>query len=195
LGRWRLGAEATTAAAWSGIYLNAEEIATIVPIPEAVLDDASFDVWTELQGPIAQSIAAKIDAAVFAGTEKPATWPEALIPGAVDVGTAVPASSDVASGGIINDLGLAVGMVETAGYEASGYAASRALRPLLRGARSTTGEPLAAVGDSFSLDTEDSVAIPDGPFADATRRRPPRCRIVGGTAGEARAATSGRRTG
>lgn len=153
------GLKQTTAAAWSGVFLNAEEIACIVPIPEAVLSDATFDVWAELQEPIAQAFAQKIDAAVFSGIEAPSTWPSAIIPAAVAAGNTVVADSTVEQGGIIGDLGNALATVENEGYEPSGYAASRALRPLLRGARSTTGEPLAAAGDSFSLDAVWSLPV------------------------------------
>jgi HK97 family phage major capsid protein len=57
-----------------------------VPVPEAVLNEADFDLWSELRDPIAQAFAAKLDAAVFTGTEKPASWPKAIIPAAVTAG-------------------------------------------------------------------------------------------------------------
>src|SRR4029450_5794929 len=77
------GLKQTSEAAFQGLDLTAEEIAVLIPIPEAVLDDASYDVWGELRDPIAQAIAVKLDAAIFAGTEKPASWPEAIIPAAI----------------------------------------------------------------------------------------------------------------
>lgn len=144
------GLKQTTSAAWEGIFLNAEELASITPIPEAVLNDSSFDVWGEVQEAVGQSIAQKIDAAVFTGTGKPATWPEALIPGATTAGNAITADSTAAEGGMVNDMADLLGVVEADGYEPSGYAASRLLKPLLRSTRATTGEPL--LGDQFTLD-------------------------------------------
>ena len=43
------GLKPTSKVDWSNVYLNAEEIAVIVPIPENVLDDASYDIWTEIK--------------------------------------------------------------------------------------------------------------------------------------------------
>jgi HK97 family phage major capsid protein len=88
------GLKQTSAAAFQGLDLTAEEIAVLIPIPEAVLDDASYDVWGELRDPIAQAIAVKLDAAIFAGTEKPASWPEAIIPAAIAASNTSPAFRD-----------------------------------------------------------------------------------------------------
>ncbi|MGZ4273797.1 MAG: phage major capsid protein, partial [Solirubrobacteraceae bacterium] len=137
-------------AAWEGVFLNSEELASITPIPESVLDDSSFDVWGEVQEAVGQSIAQKIDNAIFSGVEKPATWPAGLIAGAVAAGNAITADSTAAEGGMVNDLANLLGVVEADGFEPSSFAASRALKPLLRSARSTTGEPL--LGDQFTLD-------------------------------------------
>jgi hypothetical protein len=49
------GLKHTSETAWAGVTLTAEEIACIVPIPEAVINDASFDVWTELRPALAEA--------------------------------------------------------------------------------------------------------------------------------------------
>src|SRR5262245_31625212 len=74
------GLKQTTEAAWSGLTLEAEEIASIVPVPEAVVDDADTDVWAQLRPGLAEAVGATLDAAVFSGTGKPTTWPEAIVP-------------------------------------------------------------------------------------------------------------------
>src|SRR3954453_10564538 len=74
------GLKQTTDVLWSDSELIAEEIAAIVPIPDSVISDAGYPVWQEVQTAVAEAVAIKLDAAVLAGVEKPATWPTALAP-------------------------------------------------------------------------------------------------------------------
>jgi HK97 family phage major capsid protein len=132
-------------AAFEGLELTAEEIAVLVPIPEAVLDDASYDIWNELRDPIAQAIGVKLDAAIFAGTEKPASWPEAIVPAAIAAGNTNTIDSTPAEGGIYTDILETGDDVEDDGYEVTGYVVKRALRSQLSRMRDTTGQPLSDV--------------------------------------------------
>jgi HK97 family phage major capsid protein len=146
------GLKQTTEAAWGGVTLTAEEIATIVPIPEAVLDDAAYDVWAEIRPLLAEAVALTLDAAVFAGINKPASWPEAIIPGATAAGNVGVVGAPVEEGGIYGDLEAALALVEADGYDPTGIAARRDLRSRLRKARSASGDLLGEVSTSQAWD-------------------------------------------
>jgi HK97 family phage major capsid protein len=136
------GLKQTSEAAWQGVVLTAEEIAVIVPVQDEVLDDAEYPIWQELRDPIGTAFAQKLDAAIFAGTDKPTSWPAAIIPAATAAGNTNLADSTPDTGGVINDLAETLDLVEADGFDPSGFAASRTLRGLVRKARSTTGELL-----------------------------------------------------
>lgn len=76
------GQKDVTSQAWKGLVLTAEEIAAIVVIPEAVLEDSTIDLWAQITPRIAESVGKALDLACFAGTDKPASWPAAIIPAA-----------------------------------------------------------------------------------------------------------------
>jgi HK97 family phage major capsid protein len=137
------GLKQTTEAAWQGVDLTAEEIACIVPIPEAVLDDSSFDVWGELRDPLAEAVAQVLDAAVFGGINKPASWPQAIVPAALAAGNGVElGTSTPAQGGVVGDIDSAFDVVEADGHTVTGIAAVAAMKGLLRKARDPNGQRL-----------------------------------------------------
>jgi HK97 family phage major capsid protein len=141
------GLKQTSEAAWAGVTLTAEELATIIPIPEAVVDDSSFDVWAELRPALAEAIAQTLDAAAIGGISKPASWPAAVVPAAIAAGNAVElGTATVEEGGVTGDLDSAFDLVEADGYTVTGIAAVSAMRGLLRKARDAGGNKLADVG-------------------------------------------------
>jgi HK97 family phage major capsid protein len=144
------GLKQTTDLSLSSVPLVAEELAVIVPVPNSVLEDASIDLWAQIRPELAAAFGRKIDRATIAGTEKPATFATALIPGATAAGNVVTADNTPAEGGIAGDLGEAFTAVEADGYDVSGIAANRTLRGLLRGARDSGGQPLADVSTGFA---------------------------------------------
>ena len=74
---------------WKNVDLVAEEIAVIIPIPEAYLDDAQTPIWPEVRPRIVEAFGAKVDAACLFGTDKPGTWGTSVYQGAVAAGNAV----------------------------------------------------------------------------------------------------------
>jgi len=80
------GEKPTTTQLWKGLVLTAEELAAIVVIPEAVLEDSSVDLWSEIAPRLGESIGRLVDLAVFPGTGKPASWPSAIVPAALAAG-------------------------------------------------------------------------------------------------------------
>lgn len=147
------GLKQTTEASWGNKYLNVEEIAAILPIPEAVLDDASFDIWAEVRPFLAEAVGRTLDAAVFFGTNKPATWPTDIVAAATASGNVVTeGANDAAHGGVTGDVSDLFGSVEADGYDVNGLVAHRKFKGLLRQARATTGEQLADSPGSSGID-------------------------------------------
>lgn len=140
------GLKQTTEAAWDNKYLNVEEIAAIVPIPDAVFEDASFDIWGTIRPLLEGAIARTLDAAVFFGTNKPTNWPTAIVPAAIAAGnTYARGTNTVAKGGVAEDLNQVAGMLLADGYAATGIVANPSFQTMLRSARDANGQLLADV--------------------------------------------------
>jgi HK97 family phage major capsid protein len=139
-----LGLKQTTKVEWANKYLNVEEIAVIVPIPEAVLDDAGFDIFGAIRPLLEGAIARKLDAAILFGDDIPGSWDDSLAAIADAAGnTVVIPTAAQEDGGVAEDFNQLFGMIEAYGYSVNGVVASPAMRTTFRSARDTTGQPLA----------------------------------------------------
>lgn len=130
----------TTKMAWDKKKLNAEEIAVIVPIPEAALDDADYDIWGEVRPRLTEAFGKVIDAAILFGTNKPSTWRNGVVPSAIAAGNGVPMGTDVFSD-IMGEGGL-ISKVELDGFNPNGVMSAIQMRGKLRGLKDTTGQPI-----------------------------------------------------
>ena len=68
------GLKQTSEVNWANSYIDAEEVGVIVPIPESVLDDADYDLWSEVQPEMVKAISNAITSAVLFGSNIPASW-------------------------------------------------------------------------------------------------------------------------
>ena len=150
----------TTEMAWSNKFLNIEEIATIMPIPENVAADIEIDIWTTAEPYLREAFARVLDTAVFFGTNAPSSFPTNVVAAAVAAGNTVTAGTAAAAGGgYLGDLDNVLAAVEEDGFDVTGYAASRGIRRYLRAARDTTGQALDVGRVSGDLNQLDGTPI------------------------------------
>ncbi|MCB5551164.1 phage major capsid protein [Blautia sp. MSK17_66] len=150
------GQKKTTKMAWDKKFIIAEEIAVIVPIPEAVLDDSEYDIWAETKPRIIEAFGKKIDGAILFGDDKPASWRDDVVT------TANTAKSVVTLGAgdnlydkIMGEEG-SIALIENSGYFVNGHMADISMRAKLRGLKNANGDPLfksdMQSGTTYSLD-------------------------------------------
>ena len=131
------GRKNLTKMAWDKKYINAAELAVIVPIKENVLNDTSIDIWSEVRPRIVEAFGKKIDNAIFNGTDKPADWRVGLIPSIVTAGAEVTEGDNLYSD--INDV---MTKVEESGYNVTGLLGGVGLKGKFRMLTDTTGQPI-----------------------------------------------------
>lgn len=148
------GLKQTTKVDWGNKLITAEEIAVIVPVPDAVLADSRFDIWGQIRPLVRQAFGQVIDAAILHGTNKPSSWPTAIITDATTKGNVTTATDDgfkdiMGAGGLIS-------LVEEDGFMVNGYLGSLKSRAHLRGITDQNGQPLfrngMTGGTSYQLD-------------------------------------------
>ena len=136
----------TTNAEWDKLTLTAEEIAVIVPIPEAVFEDSQYSMWDEIKPQIVEAFGVAIDEAVFFGTNKPTTFPDAIVTAAIakENTVEIDTNEDIA-GDIIGEGGV-MSKVEAQGYKVTGFYADSSLEAKFRNLRDTTNQLLYTPG-------------------------------------------------
>lgn len=130
----------TTKMAWDKKKIHAEEVAVIVPIPEAVLADSDYDIWGEVRPRLTEAFGKVIDAAILFGTNKPGSWRNGVVPSAIAAGNGVPVGTSVFDD-IMGESGL-IAKVELDGFNPNGVMSAIQMRGKLRGLKDTTGQPI-----------------------------------------------------
>lgn len=134
------GQKKTTKQAWDKKVIYAEEVAVIVPIPEAVLDDSDYDIWGEVKPRIQEAFGKVIDGAILFGTNKPTNWRAGLVPSALAAGASVPLSSNLYND-LLGEEGV-ISKVEESGYFVNGHVADITMRAKLRGVKDLNDRPI-----------------------------------------------------
>ncbi|MGN0615104.1 phage major capsid protein [Ruminococcus flavefaciens] len=134
------GMKQTTEQAWDNVFITVAELAVIVPIPEAVLDDAEFDIMGEVTPRVVEAIGKRVDEAIIFDKNRPVEWDAGIIVRARQAGNNVANSSDL-YGALLGEDGV-FNKVEEYGYAVNGVVASRGMRAKLRGLRDDNGQPI-----------------------------------------------------
>ena len=141
------GLKQTTDMAWKNVTLVVEEIATIVPIPEAYMADADVPIWSEVQPRLTEAVGQLIDGAVFWGINRPSTWGMDIYSSATASGNYIKDGFlDGAGGEPADDFGQSVtalgDLMAQTGYTLNGFAARPGINWRLMGIRSAQGIPI-----------------------------------------------------
>lgn len=150
------GQKKTTKQAWDKKFITAEEIAVIVPIPEAVLDDAEYDIWAEVKPRVTEAFGKVIDGAILFDVDKPSTWRDGAVTTATKAQSVVTlGASDNLYDKIMAEEGV-IAKVEDSGYFVNGHMADISMRAKLRGLKDADGNPIFKSdmqgATSYSLD-------------------------------------------
>jgi HK97 family phage major capsid protein len=124
------GLKKTTKQAWKGKTLHAEELACIVPMPKAVLDDTDIQL-SDISIRISEACAATIDDAVIFGNSLPNTWmtttagvSQSIVTGATAAGNTVESGSGIDLYDDILGTGGVFSKVEADRYRVDAWAAN-----------------------------------------------------------------------
>lgn len=127
---------------WDKKIITAEEIAVIVPIPEAVLDDSEYDIWAEVRPRVEEAFGKVIDEAVLFGVNAPDSWRDDIVTTATSATSVVTlGSSDSLYDKIMGEGGV-IAKVEESGFFVTGHMADISMRAKLRGLKDSTGNPI-----------------------------------------------------
>ena len=134
------GFKQTSSQAWTKKRLYAEEIAVIIPIPEAVLSDSNYDIWGEVRPRISEAMGKVIDQAILFGVGAPSTWRDSIYDTATDAGMVVTEDDDLFQELLGVDGLLAT--VEESGYNVTRILSDISMRAKLRGLVDTNKQPI-----------------------------------------------------
>lgn len=166
------GTKQTTKMMWDKKRIYAEEIAVIVPIPEAVLDDADYDIWGEVKPRLIEAFGKVVDGAILFDVDKPSNWRNGVVTTATAAGATVATSGDMYKD--IMGTGGVIAKIEKSGYMPTGHIADISMRAELRELVDGNGRPLFKSdiqgSTQYSLDGNSMMFPRNGAF-DATKAR------------------------
>lgn len=137
------GLKTTHEMEWDNVYINAETLAVILPVPDDVVDDADYPIWDAMLPRINEALANKFDAASIFGQGRPTSWPSGIVPTAISRGQVV---AEGTGADLAIDFSNAMGILEELGYNPDGFMAYPSLKAKLRNLRDGDGNLIFTPG-------------------------------------------------
>lgn len=119
------GLKQTGTADWNNVTLTAEELAVLIPIPLAYLDDSQVPIWDEVAPLVVEAIGAKLDSAALFGTDAPSSFPTSIYSGCMAAGNVV--VKGAGSTDLAQNVAYMGQLLAEDGFNVSGFAAAPGL--------------------------------------------------------------------
>jgi len=133
------GLKQTTKAEWDNLTIVAEELAALIVVPDAVIDDSSIPIWSEVRPLLVEAIGRKVDEAGLFGVDTPTSWPTAVVPAAIAAGNTIEAGTGADLAADVAGLGK---LLAEDGFSANGFASKPGMQWELVGLRNANGTPV-----------------------------------------------------
>jgi len=153
------GLKQTSEVNWTNKYLNIEEIAVIVPVPDNVVADVSVNIWDEMEPYVREAFGRTLDSAVFFGTNAPSSFPTYIQSAVSGAANTVTANAAATAGAGLGDIDNAYAKLDADGFDASGIVAATSWRSRLRSSRDSTGQKIDPTRIGGDLKTVDGLPI------------------------------------
>lgn len=137
------GMKRTHQMAWENVFIVAEPIAIILPVPDDVLEDSSYDLWEAMRPRIIEAFHQKIDNAMIWGQNRPVTWPTGIVPTAIARGQVVAEGTGV---DLAEDISNVMAILEQQGFDPTGFMAAPSMKASLRNLRDQNYNPIFTPG-------------------------------------------------
>lgn len=161
----------TTSVQWANKYMQAEEMAVLVPIPDAYRDDVGVDLFQEIKPLLAEEFGRKLDAAILFGVDAPVSWTDANIYAKAIAAGNYTTLGDGADVGV--DVATVAEKVDEDGFDTTAFISRPAFKWTVIKERGTDGQPIYDAGTN-SLYGETFQQVRNGSW-DATKAQ-----LIGG---------------
>jgi hypothetical protein len=121
---------------WTALTLTAGEIGVLVAVPDAFVNDTTYDIWGSVRDEIIKSFVSVFEKAALYGTNAPADWPTGGLTAAAQV-------DSVTNADPLKALDAAMSKLESNGITPSGILGGAALRAALRAQMVVTLAPFS----------------------------------------------------